>query len=730
MDLSAFLRASAALMSQGRPAEARRRLERAAAAVPDAGLVAHLLAIGAGMNGDDAGALVWLRRSLLLDSGDGDNRLATLAGAALNRAGALTAADLLSEAAAAVRLAVAIAPGQPEGQGALGALAARSGRWTEAAEAFGRARRLGDGNAAAPLGHALVMAGRAGEAAAAARDALERAPDAPATWGALALALVRTGHRAAGLAAGQRAAALAPECGDVWNAASGAALEGGRPAAAAALAARALRLDGSAAAASHLALARIRLGQLGGAIAAARASAAIAPGLTEAWMARSAAELAAGRVDPAVAAGERACRLSPDRATVLSNRLMACQFLDTAEPEELAALARGFGVRFGHPAAFRPVGDADPERRLRLGFLSSDFRQHVASCFFEPLLARLDRRRVEAVCYSDTAAPDAVTERLRTQADGWLDCAAMGDEELAARIGRDGVDILIDLAGHSAGNRLTLLARRPAPVQATWLGYPDTTGLDAVDARLVDAVTDPEGEADAFAAETLVRLPNGFLCYRPPAWTPEVGPPPALETGAVTFGSFNKPAKIAPLTVGLWAETLRRAPGSRLLLKGLPFAEAAFRNQFRARFAARGVDGGRLEFVPWTPGWREHLELYRRIDIALDAFPYNGTTTTCEALWMGVPVVTWAGRRHAARVGASLLARVGLPDLVGRDKAGFVAAAVGLAGDPARLSALRRNLRGMMRASPLCDEEGFARQFEEACRGLWRRRCEDAAGWR
>jgi protein O-GlcNAc transferase len=258
----------------------------------------------------------------------------------------------------------------------------------------------------------------------------------------------------------------------------------------------------------------------------------------------------------------------------------------------------------------------------------------------------------------------------------------------------------------------------------TWLGYANTTGLKAIDYRLVDALTDPEGTADAFASEILVRLPGGFLCYGGPDDAPAPGPVPCLIAGAVTFGSFNNPAKLSALTFDAWAQVLARLPKARLLLKGQSFADAASCVLYLDRLAERGVAPERIELVPRVPDSRAHLALYDRIDVALDPFPYNGTTTTCESLWMGVPVVTLRGDRHAGRVGASLLTQIGMTDLVADSVDAYVETAVALAGDRVRLGRLRQSLRPWMAASPLCDAAGFARKIEHAYRTMWRRWCE------
>jgi protein O-GlcNAc transferase len=421
-----------------------------------------------------------------------------------------------------------------------------------------------------------------------------------------------------------------------------------------------------------------------------------------------------GRVAEAAAAYEQAVRLRPDLPAPVGNLLMLLNYRDDKSPDEVLAAHRRLSP---HAVPSKPFASRAPGR-LRIGYVSSDFRTHAVACFFEPLLASHDRGEVEVFCYSNLRQPDATTERLRALAEHWVPIDRLTDAEAAARIRADGIDVLVDLGGHSGNSRLWLFAHRSAPAQVTWLGYPNTTGLATVDYRLTDAIADPAGVTDPFHSEKLVRLDGGFLCYRPPAEAPPVGPAPSLKHGFVTFGSFNHPAKLSDATVRAWAELLARVPDSRLLLKYKIFDDATTRTHYQDRFVAAGLDLGRLDLLGFIDDPRGHLAAYDRIDLALDPFPYNGTTTTCEALWMGVPVVSLAGDRHAGRVGASLLHRVGLDALVAEDVAGYVTVAAGLAADSATLSALRASLRGRLETSPLLDGPGFARTIEAAFRTL------------
>lgn len=370
------------------------------------------------------------------------------------------------------------------------------------------------------------------------------------------------------------------------------------------------------------------------------------------------------------------------------------------------------------PNPVRHLAD-ETGRRLRIGYLSKDFARHSVAYFIEPVIARHDLNRFEIFCYSNNPKPDMVTERIEELAEHWRDVAFVSDEEVRRQITRDGIDILVDLSGHTGGNRRHLLARMPAPVQVSYLGYPATMAMSAIAYRIVDAITDPPGEADTAHTEALVRLPGCFLTYLPAQDPPAVSLPPAAVRGHITFGSFNNPVKINRDVVAVWAKILHAVPRSRLLLKGLAFSVEAASDRFREMFAAQGIAAERLALIAWHPEVKGHLELYSQIDIALDPFPYNGTTTTCEALWMGVPVLTLAGDRHSARVGASLLTAVGLSEFVSSSRDDYVACAARLAADPARLAALRAGLRERMQSSPLLDAEGFTRKLEAAYDTIW-----------
>jgi predicted O-linked N-acetylglucosamine transferase (SPINDLY family) len=363
--------------------------------------------------------------------------------------------------------------------------------------------------------------------------------------------------------------------------------------------------------------------------------------------------------------------------------------------------------------------DRDPERPLNIGYLSPDFCTHSVAFFIEEVLAHHDRKKVKVFCYSNTPGADDFTQRFQELADHFRDIRPLSDDAAAEMIRKDKIDILVDLAGHTRNNRLLVFARKPAPVQLTWLGYPDTTGLSTMDYRLTDAIADPEGAADHRHSETLVRMPHGFLCYRPAGEFYPVSKLPMLNAGGVTFGSFNNNSKISLPVITAWAAILKRVPESRLKLKSRSFGDSGSRKAILEEFETHGVPAERILFEGYRLSLKEHSLLYSTVDIALDTFPYNGTTTTCEALWMGVPVITLSGDCHVSRVGQSILTHLGFEEWVGKSLIDYVDRAVALACDPERLGEIRASLRGRMIDSPLLDAIGFTAVLEGTFRSMW-----------
>ncbi len=407
---------------------------------------------------------------------------------------------------------------------------------------------------------------------------------------------------------------------------------------------------------------------------------------------------------------------------------MAAQYRPGVTAAELATLHRRWQSEVGdrlRPARPLHAVRPDPDRRLRVGLVSADLRAHPVGYFAIGAVEAFDPAAIEVVAYAANPAEDAITRRFRARAALWRTVAEMEDAALAGQIARDGVDILIDLGGHTRHARLPVFARRPAPVQITWAGYVGTTGLIAMDGLLADRFQVPHGEDDHYT-ETVIRLPDGYVTFDPPAEAPEVGPLPAGADEPLTFASFHNPAKINPATAALWARLLHEQPGARIvfLYPGYDIAEVPARIRFW--FAGHGIDGGRLVFLGGQPRAEVLARYGTEIDIALDPLPYSGGLTTLEALWMGVPVVTLPGQTFAGRHAASHLSVAGLAELVARDAGDYLGIVRRLGADRDRLAALRDGLRARVAASPLCDTGRFARNLEAALRGQWRRWCAGA----
>lgn len=473
-----------------------------------------------------------------------------------------------------------------------------------------------------------------------------------------------------------------------------------------------------------------RKGLAAEAVACYREAIRLDPGVSGVCMDLGNALTNQGRHLEAEGAYRKALNLKPDYPEAHSNLLLTLHYRTGDDPDRLFSEHLLWAQKHASPLYRTASGHSnsrDPARRLRVGYLSPDFRRHSVSFFVEPILAGHDRTHFEVFAYSDVARPDDVTTRLESAADHWRDITTLDHDAVAELIRGDGIDILVDLAGHTGNNRMPLFARKPAPVQVSYLGYPNTTGLATMDYRLTDDDADPVGITDRYYTERLVRLPRGFLCYRPAPDSPPVGDLPYLARGHIRFGSFNNFVKVTDEAIGLWSRILREAPGSELMLKGNGLADPENLRDLRQRFADCGIAPERLVFQGPVPELAEHLACYHEMDIALDVFPYNGTTTTCEALWMGVPVVSLAGRTHVTRVGVSLLKQVGLAELIAATPEDYIAIASRLAGEPERLRALRSGLRQRLQASSLCDETGFTWGLESAYRKMWECWCEASA---
>jgi protein O-GlcNAc transferase len=455
------------------------------------------------------------------------------------------------------------------------------------------------------------------------------------------------------------------------------------------------------------------------AIEAFQRAVALRPDFAEAWNNLGITMRNVGMMDAAVGCFERSIELQPDHASLHGNYLHALHFHPGHDPIALRQEHRRWRERHALPLrAFIPTlsNERSPERRLRIGYVSAGFREHCQSFFTIPLLSHHDHERFEIYCYSDSDRPDALTVRLQTFADGWRTIAGRDDEQVTQSITEDRIDILVDLMLHTSGNRLLVFARKPAPIQVTWLGYPGSTGLDTVDYRLTDPWLDPPGSNDELYSERSFRLPHSFWCYDPLASAPAVSAPPVLRAGYITFGCLNNFSKVNDPLLEIWSRVLRAVPDSKLLLMA-PRGEA--RRRVRRML---NVGRERIEFVDFQPR-QSYLETYRRIDICLDTFPYNGHTTSLDSLWLGVPVVSLCGQTPVSRAGLSQAANLGLLEWVAMDAENYVRIAFEWAGQPRKLATVRSSLRERMTKSPLMDGKLFALNLENAYRAFWRDWC-------
>jgi protein O-GlcNAc transferase len=593
------------------------------------------------------------------------------------------------DAADCYRRALALRPDDMPAHSNLGAALMAQGRLDEAAACFEQALRLRPDSveACSNLGLVLLHLGKVQEAEHRFREALRLRPDLAEVHNNLGLALLNQGREEEAVDHFRQAVHFRPDLAEAHNNLGLALATGGKPDEALACYEQAVRIDPQ-----HFGA----LTNLGNACKDQ------------------------GRLSQAVACYRKALAVRPDDASLHSNLLLALHYQPDVDPAEILREARCYAERHAAPlavAALPHPGRPLLGRRLRVGYVSADFREHPVANFLEPILASHDHQRFEIVCYADVPQPDAVTGRLQGYADQWRSLVGLSDEQAAEVIRRDEIDILVDLAGHTGGNRLLVFARRPAPVQASYLGYLGTTGLPAIDYYLTDVHADPPGMTEAYYQEQLVRLPECGMCY----WSgpaPEVNPDlPALQSGRVTFGCLNTLAKVSESVLALWARVLAATPGSRLLLRS--GAGRLAEEWVRATLARLGVAPARLLLAGRTASRWDYLQLFQTVDLSLDPFPYNGVTTTCDSLWMGVPVVALAGGTCVSRQGVRFLRSVGLDELIADTPEAYVRLATELGSDLRRLATLRGGLRERMSRSPLGDAARFTAHLEAAYRGMW-----------
>lgn len=544
---------------------------------------------------------------------------------------------------------------------------------------------------------------------------LARAPAQPAILNNLGLVRLAQGRPAEAMALWLRALAIDPRFADAHVNVANAAFDAGRLDEARAHYEAALASDARNVAAlanlGALALGERRYAQ---ACDSLERATTLAPGAVDAWVNLGRALAECGYAQRAIEAFDRALGLRPNDAAALANRLLALNYVESLSPEEVFDVHVAAGRRIESAARERAVVAAGRPRVLRIGFVSGDFNDHAAMRFFEPVLAHRERSRWRASCFATSTREDGVTARLRVLADDWVSIAALSDDDAAALIRGHDLDALIDLSGHSAGSRPGVFARRPAPLAASWIGYLGTTGLTSMDYRLTDAIADPPGLTQRLHTEKLWRLP-ALWSYAPPPQAPDVAALPAERAGHMTFGSANNPAKITQGTLALWSDVLDAVPGSRMLVHA--HDDSLCRDRLVRAFRLRGHEGRVAYFARAPLG--QYLRTFATMDIVLDCVPYNGGTVTCDALWMGVPVVTLPGERPFSRTGAATLHAAGTPEWIAADERDFVSIAARLARDIPALALVRARLRARVAASRLADGAAMAREFADAVESMW-----------
>ncbi len=434
------------------------------------------------------------------------------------------------------------------------------------------------------------------------------------------------------------------------------------------------------------------------------------------------------RVEEAIAAVRESLAIAPDNPAAHSALLRMLSYSDAQEPGATFREHQAWATRHARAletSALPHPNPADPARRLRVGFVSPYIHKHAVTFFLESVIEHHDCAQLDIFLYADVARPDDYSARLQAHGAHWRKTIDLDHAELADLVRKDAIDILVDLSGHTTNNRLLAFARKPAPIQVNWLGFPSTTGMPSMDYRITDAYCDPPGLTEHLNSETLIRLPGIYMAWRPPEGTPEVEPLPAVKNRYVTFGTFHSAFKITPTITALWSRILQRVPGSRLRVMAISGVSAE--RHMRAMFSHCGIRADQLEILPRL-SFDDYLAAYSQVDIALDTFPYHGATTTCFSLWMGLPVVVLAGTTHASRADVSMLSNVGLPQFIAQTADEYVDIAARLAQDLPQLVTLRANLRGMMARSPNADGRACARNLERAFRGIWVSWCEKTKG--
>jgi protein O-GlcNAc transferase len=615
----------------------------------------------------------------------------SFAAAYCNLGSALGEKGQIDEAITHFLKAIELNPSFAAAYNSLGYALKEKGQIDEAITYFLKALELNPSFAAAycNLGSALQKKGRLDEAIAYSQKAIELNPSFAEAYSDLGCSLCKKGQIDEAIDCYQKAIQINPNIADVHN---------------------------------GLGIALNLKGLLTEAIESYQHALTLDPVLVEACSNLGNAYKDQGNFDKAEYYYRRALLIKPDCSFCYSNLLFSMNFYSRYDAQTIISEHLEFTKKIIEPLSIH-TGEYNNERvlarRLKIGYVSPDFRRHSVAYFIEPVLINHDKEHFEVFCYSNSTITDEVTRRIQEYSSQWRTIVGMSDENVADLIRNDKIDILIDLAGHTSDNRIILFALKPAPIQVSWIGYPATTGLPTVDYKIVDNFTDPPRMTEQFYTEELIRMQETFLCYLPDRRSPEIAELPALKAGFITFCSFNNFSKISPEVLSLWIKILKEIPKSRIVLKAKSFADKLTRELTAEKFIKESIDKERIELLPWISSSKKHLALYNKVDIGLDTYPYHGTTTTCEALWMGVPIITLEGNVHASRVGTSLLSNIGLINLIAKTPDEYIEIAVQLAMDMKLLQLLRESLRTMMIQSPLTDAKSFTAYLEKMYRQMW-----------
>ncbi|HYV39602.1 MAG TPA: tetratricopeptide repeat protein [Gemmataceae bacterium] len=681
-------------------------------------------------------------------------------GDALMNAIRLHQAGNLQGAEAIYRQILQADPMQPDALHFLGVIAYQVGKHDIAIDFMKKSIELTPLNEAyhSNLGLAYQAAGRLDEAVAANREALRIKPDSPQAYNNLGNTLADQGKLDEASVCYERAMRLLPDFPDPYNNLAVARQKQGKLKDAEQLCLKAIRLKPDYSEAHHnLATAILLQGRRDEAIEQFHTALRLKPNYAEAHSNLATALQPQGKLDEAEehlrealriqpklpdannnlggilqsqgfldeasACYRAALALQPDYSSAFSNILLNLNYDPKTTDEALFAEHRDWGNRYSRVERMGPAPDHDrnPNRRLRIGYASPDLSWHPVCHFLEPILANHNPEQVESFCYAEVSAPDVMTAQLKSLAHQWRSTHGLNDYQMADMIRADRIDILVDLAGHTAKSRLRVFTHKPAPVQVTWLGYPCTTGLLTMDYLLTDAIVDPPGEI-AWFTEELIRLPNGFCCYQPPRGAIDVNPLPAKQAGHITFGSMHNVPRLNGQVLDLWCALLRAMPSARLVIFRNSL-QGKSRESIHRQLLERGMDPARFDLLFSIKGLSSWLDMYNRFDISLDTFPWSGHTTTCESLWMGVPMVTLRGTRHAGRMVSSVLTQVGLTDWIAETPEQYVEIAMRMGQDVDKLAEMRASLRERVGNSPLCDGKNFTPTVEAVYREIWQRWC-------